>query len=603
MREIRILFTGTGRRVELLQAFRAAALCLKVNLKIYGADMAGSAPALAYCDYSRKICAMKDKNYIEELIEICRSDKVDLLIPTIDTDLLELSHNKHRFEEIGTKVMISSPEMIAICRDKNYTSDFFEKCGLKAPLPVNDYKLYKGDFPCFIKPKDGSSSIDAYKVNTPAELEMYAGKIGDYIIQPFIGGTEYTIDIFCDFDGNPVYVTPRERIAVRSGEVLKTRIELDKTMTAEALKIIDRFKPCGPMTVQLIRQYSTNEDYYIEINPRYGGGAPLSIKAGADSAAAVLKLIMGEKLGYQENAAEDGAVYSRFDQSIRIVSESIKGDGDNAAQGSADFTHNITGVIFDLDDTLYSEKSYVKSGYHAVAEFLYDSINAGGDGEVNEEISSTFKEKSKITSDIILPKEAGLDKITTDMLEKKLWKYFLDGKAAIDELLNEIGCIGMKEECLDLYRNHIPQIKLYEGAFELIKYLKTYGIKLGIITDGRVNGQKNKLKALGLTELVDDIIITDELGGVQFRKPNDIAFRIIQCRWRLPFGQIAYVGDNINKDFQAPKQLGMRCILIDNEDGLYHSAAYEKECDLKVKDLKELGEKLKYINRSKLDMI
>ena len=73
MREVRILFTGVGRRIELIQAFRQAALVLNVNLKIYGADMAGTAPALAYCDYTRKVCGMKDKNYISELVQICES--------------------------------------------------------------------------------------------------------------------------------------------------------------------------------------------------------------------------------------------------------------------------------------------------------------------------------------------------------------------------------------------------------------------------------------------------------------------------------------------------------------------------------------------------
>lgn len=72
----------------------------------------------------------------------------------------------------------------------------------------------------------------------------------------------------------------------------------------------------------------------------------------------------------------------------------------------------------------------------------------------------------------------------------------------------------------------------------MIRNLKCKGIKVGIITDGRPEGQRNKIKALGLEELVDDIIITDELGGIQFRKPNDISFRIIQNRWRLPLSKL-----------------------------------------------------------------
>ena len=95
-----ILFTGVGRRIELLQAFRNAALVLNKNLKIYGADMAGTAPALAYCDYTRKAAPMKDSGYIDNLLQICADDHIDLLIPTIDTDLLVLSENKEKFEVI-----------------------------------------------------------------------------------------------------------------------------------------------------------------------------------------------------------------------------------------------------------------------------------------------------------------------------------------------------------------------------------------------------------------------------------------------------------------------------------------------------------------------
>ena len=126
-----------------------------------------------------------------------------------------------------------------------------------------------------------------------------------------------------------------------------------------------------------------------------------------------------------------------------------------------------------------------------------------------------------------------------------------------------------KQQCLHTYRNHIPQIKLYDGVKELLLSLRTQGIKLGIITDGRPEGQHHKIQALGLTDLVDDIIITDELGGPQFRKPCDIAFRILQRRWNIPFEYLVYIGDNPNKDFLAPRTLGMSTIWFKNLDGLY----------------------------------
>ncbi len=313
---VKILFTCIGRRIELLQAYREAARKNNIDLKIIGVDSSLTAPALFFCDDKVQSPRISDPGYIPFLIKYCSDNNVDVLIPTIDTDLMLLSEHKNDFR--NTRVIISSKESIKICRDKRLTGAFFKEIGLECPVPIDDYREYDLGFPAFIKPKDGSSSINAFKVNSREELEALIKIVPDYIIQPYVSGTEYTVDAFCDFEGNPIFITPRIRLAVRSGEVLKTRIVQDEKIISDMRKIIEAFKPCGPITVQLIRDDKTGEDYYIEINPRYGGGAPLSIKAGADSSEVLLKLMQGEKIGYISGAAEDGATYSRFDQSIRV---------------------------------------------------------------------------------------------------------------------------------------------------------------------------------------------------------------------------------------------------------------------------------------------
>lgn len=314
---MKILFTCVGRRVELMQAFRSAAKSLNKKLTIYGVDYSETAPALFFCDQRRKVCRISDREYIPTLLSICKEEKIDAVIPTIDTDLLLLSENKGRFETFGTKVFISDLDKIQICRDKLKTAEFFLNTGLCTPIPVAEWTKYNGGYPAFIKPKDGSSSINAYMVNDEKELEVYANEINEYIVAPFISGTEYTVDVFCDFYGNPIYITPRVRMAIRSGEVLKTKITQDEKIIAETKLILKEFKPCGALTIQLIRESKTEKDYFIEINPRFGG-APLSIKAGANSAEAVIKLLDNKEIGYIENAARDGSVFSRFDQSVCV---------------------------------------------------------------------------------------------------------------------------------------------------------------------------------------------------------------------------------------------------------------------------------------------
>lgn len=313
---MKILFTSVGRRVELIQAFRNAALKTNTLLKIYGADITETAPALQFCDCTVIVPRIQDALYIPVLKKICKEEKIDALIPTIDTDLLLLSRHKADFGK--TRVVISAEEKVALCRDKRFTADYFHSIGLKSPNPVADWEKYDAGYPAFIKPKDGSSSIFAYKVNNKEELRSYAAQVPDYIIQPFIEGTEYTVDIFCDFDGNPIFITPRIRQTVRAGEVLKTEIRQDEKIIADMKRLTEDYKPCGQITVQLIQQKDTGVNYYIEINPRFGGGAPLTMKAGADSAEMMLRLLNDEKVGYMNCAAEDGAVFSRFDQSVRV---------------------------------------------------------------------------------------------------------------------------------------------------------------------------------------------------------------------------------------------------------------------------------------------
>lgn len=196
------------------------------------------------------------------------------------------------------------------------------------------------------------------------------------------------------------------------------------------------------------------------------------------------------------------------------------------------YLEGIDLVVFDLDDTLYSEKEYVKSGYDKIAQEF----------PCVQDMSS------------------------------KLWTAFLEGKKAIDEVLRAERLLTKEnlEKCLNIYRKHIPDIHLYKGVEEMLKRLKKRGKKLGLITDGRPEGQRAKIKALGIEKFFDSVIITDELGGVEYRKPCEKAFVLTSERLGVPLEKCAYIGDNVGKDFIAPKKLGMKSIYLNNPDGIYY---------------------------------
>lgn len=195
------------------------------------------------------------------------------------------------------------------------------------------------------------------------------------------------------------------------------------------------------------------------------------------------------------------------------------------------YLDGISTVIFDLDDTLYGEKEYVRSGFCKIANYLPMIIDA----------------------------------------EKKMWYLFEMGKPAIDEFLKQEGIYSeqLKLDCLEIYRMQKPDIHLYDGVREMLTNLRLSGYKTGIITDGRPEGQRSKIKALELECLVDQIIITDELGGIQTRKPNPTSFCLMSEWLGTKYEEMCYVGDNVKKDFIASIQLNMRCIWVQNEDGIY----------------------------------
>ncbi|MBB3110566.1 carbamoyl-phosphate synthase large subunit [Paenibacillus phyllosphaerae] len=318
MSNTNVLLLSAGRRVELLRCFQKAARRLNLNNAIIAGDCSETAPTLYFSDKSCLLPKIDDPDYIESIISICLQEEVALIVPTIDTDLLLLAENKEYIEErTAARVLVSDTRVITICRDKIKTQRFMEENGFGVPAMYTEEQVIGGNltFPLFIKPKSGSSSVNAFKVNNYNELVMYQSIIQQPIIQDFVDGQEYTVDVFLDFESTIITVVPRLRIATRSGEILKGKIVKDQEIMDDVTRLMNLLKPVGHITVQLMK--TSKGVKYIEINPRFGGGAPMSIQCGADSCENLFRLLLGERLKYNENY-RDNVTFMRFDSSICI---------------------------------------------------------------------------------------------------------------------------------------------------------------------------------------------------------------------------------------------------------------------------------------------
>ena len=318
-----ILILSAGRRVELVNCFKNARDRLGIKGNIVAADCSELAPALYFADMNEIVPRISEGDkYIESIISICNNLDIALIVPTIDTELLLLAENREKIENASNaRGLISSETVISTCRNKKNTQVFLEKHGFLVPKMFTDKELddektrSKLKFPLFIKPLDGSSSINAYKVNNLTELDTYRELIDEPMVQDFMEGTEYTVDVFLDFDSHIITIVPRIRMATRSGEIAKGMIIRDRDIMRDVTRLMQILKPIGHITVQCMKTKRGIE--YIEINPRFGGGAPMSIMAGADSCENIYRLLAGEKLEYNENF-RDHLTFLRFDQSIML---------------------------------------------------------------------------------------------------------------------------------------------------------------------------------------------------------------------------------------------------------------------------------------------
>lgn len=315
MGDINVLILSAGRRVELIQCFQNAARKLNIKSNIVAGDCSDKAPALYFADKFYRLPRISEPNYIQSIINACNQESIALIVPTIDTDLLLLAENRDLIEaKTKAKLLISEIQVINFCRDKINTQRFLEEFNFGIPKMHSDEELVNDiHFPLFIKPKSGSSSINTFKVNNAKELKIYKSIIDEPIIQDFMEGEEFTVDVFLDFDSTVITIVPRLRIATRSGEISKGKVIKDREIIAEVTRLMKVLKPIGHITVQLMKTEKGIE--FIEINPRFGGGAPMSIQSGADSCENLFRLLLGQKLEYNEKY-RDQLTFLRFDSSI-----------------------------------------------------------------------------------------------------------------------------------------------------------------------------------------------------------------------------------------------------------------------------------------------
>ena len=212
-------------------------------------------------------------------------------------------------------------------------------------------------------------------------------------------------------------------------------------------------------------------------------------------------------------------------------------------------------IVFDLDEVLYDEKTYVISGFRAVSEFL--------------------------EKDEAIPK-----KIIFEYLKRRLKNC---RERILNDLLDNFRIYSQKnlKKCISVYRTHTPKIKLYSDAKDCLKRLKNY--PLYIVTDGNKIVQKNKIKALNLENHIKKIILTSNY-ELRNSKPSTFCFQKICDMEKTSPTNLVYIGDDPHKDFVGLKREGFKTIRLFKGRFKNERLSKEFEADYKIKSLKEINE-------------
>jgi carbamoyl-phosphate synthase large subunit len=304
-RDIRLLFTCAGRRIELITAFVRAARALRLRPEIHVADTESQFAAACVANRAHLVPPAKSADYIPSLLGIARKHRIDLLVPLVDVELVKLARTREEFIGQSCVPLISSLRVVQTCRDKLLTFRFLTSQGIDTPAtwtPAEVMRRRRHRFPYYLKPRKGSASQGNFVLRNQRDLEALVPRVPEAIIQEFVPGIEHTLDVYTGLDGKPRCVVPRERVEVRGGEVTKACTAKHPGIMQTGARVVEALRDClGLITIQLIL---TPEGLIrvIEVNPRFGGGAPLAIRAGADFP----KWLMMEWLGRRPRIRPDG---------------------------------------------------------------------------------------------------------------------------------------------------------------------------------------------------------------------------------------------------------------------------------------------------------
>ncbi|WP_454784702.1 ATP-grasp domain-containing protein [Legionella sp. WA2024007413] len=288
-----ILLTGAGG-ASAISVWKS----LAKDHTIYMCDMDPNAAGLYLVPPAQRSLSLPGDapDFVNKMLDLCQKDKIDLLIPTVDSELAPLAAHDQAFKDIGTIIPLSPYLTLKNCFDKYLLLNL---CKDTAPVPdfhlvMEDVSSLKISFPCFAKPRVGAGSRGCVKITDPNDFERLP-RDGSYLIQELLPGEEYSVDVYIHSSGRPLAAVPRLRMKIDSGIAVTARSVFFPELQQTALSIAKVMNIKYAANIQF-KASADNIFKLLEINPRFPGTLPLTTASGIDMPKLLIKDINNEEL-------------------------------------------------------------------------------------------------------------------------------------------------------------------------------------------------------------------------------------------------------------------------------------------------------------------
>lgn len=316
-----VLVTAASRRVALVQGFQRA-LAARGGGRVIVTDINPLSPAVHVADRSYLVPLSDDPSYLDVIAAICDAERIRLVVPTIDDELERFASARATFAARGIVVAVSPAETAALCNDKLATCTHLRAAGLAAAATWRPHELPdKPQFPLFVKPRIGRGGVGAFRARSPRELAFFLEYVRNPIVQEYLNGPEFTIDVLCDFDGRPISVVPRERVVIRAGVIDRGRTTDHPALIELALACARTLRFAGAVNIQC--RVVDGVPVVFEINPRFSGGIPLTMAAGADFPGMLVAMASGERVSPAIGRFEPGFWMTSYEAAIFLDDDRV----------------------------------------------------------------------------------------------------------------------------------------------------------------------------------------------------------------------------------------------------------------------------------------